>query len=132
MPDRNTDSPHAEPKNIDTTAASTSVYRAAPGRRTTSAPSTAGISQTPDASGALMTEYNRLFQMAKTTPNTTPMTDATTMSTVRQRCRRSWTVPGSLIGQLLSYERRRGASKTRYSAPPRGTPVGRAAAVEVS
>src|SRR3954451_1834040 len=83
--------PHSLPTSALSTAATSSVYTAAPGRRTISAPSTAGNSQTPtmtaDAGGTIASRIgaDAVFQTANTRPPATPRTLATTMSTTRQR-----------------------------------------------
>src|SRR5690606_16799942 len=77
-----------------TADATSEVKSAAPGLRTTSPPSTAGISQTPatsalapGSSAPMKSRSGELvaFQRMKTSPSATPNTAATTMSTTRQR-----------------------------------------------
>src|SRR3954447_12880567 len=85
--------PYGEPSSRLTAAARVEANTAAPGLRTSSPATTAGIRYTPlriaasggkKSSGAASTPKTR-FQAQKTTPKATPGTAVTTMSTVRQR-----------------------------------------------
>src|SRR3954468_17061014 len=93
--------PYGEPSSRLTAAARVEANTAAPGLRTSSPATTAGIRYTPlriaasggkKSSGAASTPKTR-FQAQKATPKATPRTAATTMSTVRQRTLRPAPVP---------------------------------------
>src|SRR4029453_16457373 len=83
--------PHALPSATDTSAATVSVKKAAPGLRRTRPPSTPGMSHTPymkarPGSGmASAGPFQSRPQAQNMTPNAAAMTAATTMSTVRHR-----------------------------------------------